>query len=185
MSDLPFWPSQFTLSDFSDLAQAIIAAINLFLAGYIIFYQINKDRNTERATALLNEQNIKLQWFKELIVQPNVGSISRFYDNLSLIREKITSNDLSTEERESINNYAKGELSQFRKSFVDVLLQVDPTFATETLKNVDELIDSLTEAIFNEELKLALPNVYEKNIGSKIFYSRNSLIAQLYNYKGV
>lgn len=179
------WVFGLSLADFSDLAQVIIAAINLLLAGYIILYQINKDKESERSTALLNEQNIKLQWFKELIVQPNIAVMNTFFSQLLALREKITSNDLPIEQREAINNSAKTELSVFRKSFVDVLMQVDPEFGAQTLKNVDDLVDSITEAIFNEELKLTLPSVYEKNIASKIHYSRNTLIAQLYNYKGI
>ena len=66
----------FSLSDIADLSQVIIAIANLFLAGYILIYQIRKDRKTDNETARLNEQNIKLQWFKELIVQPNIDIIA-------------------------------------------------------------------------------------------------------------
>ncbi len=174
-----------SLTDFSDFAQVVIAVINLFLAVYIIFYQIKKDSKSDNDTARLNEQNIKLQWFKELIVQPNIAAINTFYDNLTLIKEKITSNDLDDGEKESINEFVKSELSKLRKSFVDVLLQVDKPFADKVLENLDELVDGITNSIFDEELKLKLPSVYDKNIGSKISYSKNKLLALLYNYKGV
>ena len=157
-----------SLSDFSDIAQVVIAVINLFLAAYIIIYQIRKDRKSDNDTARLNEQNIKLQWFKELIVQPNIASINTFYENLALIKEKITSNDLDEQQKESINEFVKAELSKIRKSFIDVLLQIDKPFADKVLENLDELVDGITNSIFDEELKLKLPTVYEKNIGSKI-----------------
>ncbi len=175
----------FTLSDVSDLSQVVIAVANLFLAGYVVFYQIRKDKKTDNETALLNEQNIKLQWFKELIVQPNMEILSSFYSNLHTIKEKINSNDLTIEEKEDINNFVKSELKKLRISFVDVLLLVDKKFADKLLKNLDELIDSITNSIFDDELKLKNSAVYEKNIGSKISYSKNNLIAQLYNYKGI
>lgn len=174
-----------SLSDISDISQVIIAVANLFLAGYVIFYQIRKDRKSDNATALLNEQNIKLQWFKELIVQPNMAVINSFYDNLQTIRHQITSNDLSIEQKEDINNFVKAELVKIRKSLVDVLQLVDKNFAAHLMKNLDELVDGITNSIFDDELKLKNPTVYEKAIGSKISYSRNNLISQLYNYKGI
>jgi hypothetical protein len=174
-----------TLSDFSDIAQIIIAMFNLLLAAYIIIYQVKKDRKAESDTAKINEQSIKLQWFKELIVQPNIASINSFYENLSSIKSKISSNDLDTEKKEEINNFVKSELSGIRKSFVDVLFQVDKPFAGKVLANLDELVNGITDSIFDEELKLKLPSVYEKNIGSKISYSKNNIVALLYNYKGI
>ena len=174
-----------SLADFSDIAQIVIAAINLFLAAYIIFYQVKKDKRSDNDTARLNEQNIKLQWFKELIVQPNLAVINSFYENLSSIKDKISSNDLNIQEKEVINEFVKTELSKIRKSFVDVLLQVDKPFADKVLINLDELVDGITNSIFDEELKLKLPAVYDKSIGSKISYSKNKLLALLYNYKGI
>lgn len=174
-----------SLSDFSDIAQVIIAAANLFLAGYVIFYQIKRDKKSDSSTALLNEQNIKLQWFKELIVQPNIEGINNFYQNLSLLRNRITTNDISIEQKETINDIVKAELSIIRKSFVDVLIQIDKKFGDKIMANLDELVDNITNAIFNDELKLAMPSVYEKEIGAKIAYSKNNLLSLLYNYKGV
>jgi hypothetical protein len=177
--------AEISLSDVSDVSQVFIAVANLFLAGYVLIYQIRKDKKADSATAKLNEQNIKLQWFKELIVQPNMKSIELFYSNLHTIKDKINSNDLSIEEKEDINNFVKLELSIFRKSFLDVLQLIDKHFSDQLLVNLDELIDGITNAIFDDELKLKITSVYEKNIGSKISYSKNNLIAQLYNYKGL
>ena len=172
-----------SLSDFSDLSQVIIAIVNLFLAYYVLRYQISKDKKIDNETARLNEQNIKLQWFKELIIQPNVEKINLFYSNLHSIRDKITSNDLTDDEKQRINEFVKAELSTIRKSFVDMLQSVDKNFADKVLENLDSLIDDITNSIFNDELKLHNVAVYEKNIGSKISYSNNKLIGDIYNYK--
>lgn len=173
------------LTELSELSQVFIAIVNLFLAGYVVFYQIRKDKKADNETAKLNEQNIKLQWFKELIVQPNMEIISLFYSNLHTIKDKINSNDLLIEEKEDINNFVKGELAKLRKSFLDVLQLVDKKFSDQLLSNLDELVDDITNSIFNDELKLKIEAVYEKNVGSKISYSKNNLISQLYNYKGL
>lgn len=174
-----------SLSDLADWSQVLIALVNLFLAGYVIFYQIRKDKKIDNDTAKINEQNIKLQWFKELVVQPNMDGIKEFYLSLNTIYSKINSNDLTNDEKQDINDFVKLELSKLRKSFVDVLFLVDKNFAEQLMKNLDELVDAITNAIFNDELKLKIPSVYEKNIGSKISISKNKVIAQLYNYKGI
>lgn len=178
-------PDTFTLSDGADWAQVIIAFANLILAGYVIIYQIGKDRKIENGTAKLNEQNIKLQWFKELVVQPNMEAITNFYTNLHTIDTKINSNDLTVDEKQDINEFVKAELSKLRKSFIDVVFFIDRPLSEQLMANLDELVDGITNAIFNDELKLKKPEVYEKNIGSKISASKNKIIALLYNYKGV
>jgi len=173
------------LSDLASIAQVIIAIANICLAIYIFTYQRSKDQKTQNDTARLNEQNIKLQWFKELVIQPNFDVINKFYDDLNSIEGQIGSNDLNDEEKEKINDFIKASQSRLRKSLVDVLLFVDPQFANKAKENLDKLVDGITEAIFNDELKLKNPNTYEKYIASKISASKNNLIAQLYNYKGL
>jgi hypothetical protein len=111
--------------------------------------------------------------------------INSFYNNLNTIRDRITTNDLTNDQKEDINNFVKQELSTLRKSFVDVLLLVDKKFSDKLLANLDELVDGITNSIFDDELKLNLESVYEKSIGQRIAYSKNNLIAQLYNYKGI
>lgn len=86
------------VSDFADIANIIIAIVNLFLAGYIFIYQRAKDKNDnikqlkneidEKKEAIsLQEQNIRLQWFKELIIQPHIAEMNSFYKNLYAIEE--------------------------------------------------------------------------------------------------
>ena len=174
-----------TLKDVADISQVVVGISSLFLAGYVFIYQRQKDKKNDFQTALLHEQNIKLQWFKELVVQPNLGTINQFYTNLHSIKEKITSDNMSLPEREDMNNYIKSELSAIRKTFIDILLQVDNKFGALILKNLDDLVDELTEAIFNDELKLKHPAVCEKHLTNKISYSKNSFLALLYNYKGL
>ena len=50
--------------------------------------------------------------------------------------------------------------------------------------NLDNLIDSLTIAIDNDELKLNNENTFKKEIESKIQNSHTKLLALIYNFKG-
>lgn len=173
-----------SLSDFADVAQVIIALANIGLAIYFFGHQRKKDQKTDQQTARLHEQNIKLQWFKELIIQPNLASIQQFYKNLHSLKEQIQSNELTEEEKLKLSAFAKQQLSLIKKSLVDVLIAVDKPFSDKVRDNVEGLVDEIVVAIFNDELKLKNPTTYEKSIGSRITYSENSLVALLYNYKG-
>lgn len=174
-----------SLSEFADLSQVVIAIAGFFLAGYVFIYQRGQDKVNERITAQLNEQNIRLQWFKELVVQPNVIHINKFYDQLQTVKDMITSDNMQDHEKQAISTFIKKESSDFRKAFVDLLIQLDSELGNKVMENIDGLIDGLTESIFNDDLKLTRPTVYEKCISSKISYSKNSLVGLLYQFKGM
>jgi hypothetical protein len=174
-----------TLSEFADISQVVIAIASLALAAYIFIYQRRHDSASERATAVLNEQNIRLQWFKELVVQPSMNSINNFYANLHKVKVMIKSDYMQDHEKQDISEFIKKESSKLRKEFIDMLIQLNPKLGNTVMANIDSLIDGLTESIFNDDLKLTRDAVYDQHISSKISYSKNSLIALLFNYKGV
>lgn len=185
-----------SISDFADLANIIIAGFNLFLAYYIFIYQKGKDK-TDKAEAArkeqaaktealnLQEQNIRLQWFRELIVQPHLTEINQFYSNLHSIENKLSVATISEELKIDIAAFIKSEQSKLRKTFIDVLRAVNPQLHAEIESNLDTLIDSITNAIFNQGLNLNDKATFDKEAGSLISYSHNDLVSKIYNYKGV
>lgn len=186
----------FSISDASDIANLIIAAFTLGLGYYIFVYQREKDKKdkVEREekeqsnkieTLLLQEQNIKLQWFKELVIQPHLSDINNFYSSLHTLEQKITTNTLTEDKKFELIDFIKLEQSALRKTFVDVLHGVDSKLHDAVLTNFDNLTDEITNTIFNDGFNLTHKPTYEKEIGSKITYSRNDLLSKIYNYKGV
>ncbi len=186
----------FSISDAADIANLIIAAFTLGLAYYIFVYQREKDKKDkvereekEQAnkieTLLLQEQNIKLQWFKELVVQPHLTDINKFYSSLHTLESKITTNTLSEDKKFELIEFIKLEQSEIRKTFVDVLHGVNKHLYESVINNLDKLTDEITNTIFNDGLNLTHKPTYEKEIGSKITYSRNDLLSRIYNYKGI
>lgn len=174
-----------SISDLSDVANVVIALVNIALAYYIFFYQKQKDQESKIASSKLQEQNIRLQWFKELIIQPHLGDINTFYVELHKLQGMITSNTLSEEKKIELSDFIKEKQAGLRKKFVDVLHGVHPQLYNDVIDNLDNLTDTLTTAIFNDGLNLTHSPTYEKEIGVKIMYSRNDLISKIYNYKGV
>jgi hypothetical protein len=86
---------------------------------------------------------------------------------------------------EEINQFIKNEFRVLRITFLDVVYIVDKPLGQTIKSNLDELVNGITDAIFDPTLKLAMESVYEKHIGLKILDSKNKLFGSLYNFKGV
>lgn len=179
----------------SEIANIVIAIANIFLAGYIFIYQLRKDKKDEikqrekeqsdRVTVLdLQEQNIRLLWFKELIVQPHLSNINLFYQNLHALEEQLAIPHISEDTKESSLEFVKLECSKIRKSFIDILRTVNPELHNEIKNNIDNLLDHITNKLFDAGLNLNDKPTFEREVGSKISYSHNDLISKLYSYKG-
>jgi hypothetical protein len=195
-TDSTYLTNSSTITDVSGIANIIIAAMSLGLAYYIFVYQKNKDKK-DKATQLqkeqddkieatkLQEQNIRLQWFKELVIQPHLSDINNFYNQLHTLESQITTVTLSDQQKIDLSDFIKSEQAKLRKSFVDVLLGVNPLLYNEVISNLDKLTDSITITIFDDGLNLTHKPTYEREIGSKISYSRNDLISKIYSFKGM
>ena len=125
-----------------------------------------------------------MQWFKELIIQPKLNDLYKFYDNLELIKSKIDKENMDEDSILALNQFIKDEAANFRKTFADVLLIVEKPLYDKIKANLDELITGLTEAISNDEHKLTNAKTFEKVISKPIHYSKSNLIALIYNFEG-
>lgn len=184
------------LKTVANFANIVIALSNLVLAWYIFVYQKNKDKQDdcsrrekeyrdELKALQLQKQNIRLLWFKELIVQPHLESITDFYKNLQNISQKMSqiNDDISDDLRSKISSSIKDEYSILRDSFVYVLKIVNENLYTDMRDNLDSIIDQITKDLFDPNLNFKDPKIY-KELCSRISDSRNYLIGKLYNYKG-
>lgn len=174
----------FTISDFSDIAQIFIAIVNVVLLIYTFTYTRNKDNKDTYRNLRLQDQNIKLQWFKELIVQPNFSKVLKFYEDIQETSEKLLAENLSDQSKIEIADEIKQQQSTLRKSFVDTLRIADPKLERLVKLNLDTLIGNLTISIFDKGINLSHPPAFEKEISSKIIYSKNDLISTIYSFKG-
>lgn len=183
-----FWynsiESQSLISDISDIANIIIALVNLVLAGYIFVYQKEKDRKSNIETLINQERNIRLQWFKELIIQPHIDDISTYYQSLHNIENKFNTPIISEDLKQEINTLIKYLSYEFRRSFIDSLRKINPEMYNEIKSNIDSLTDELSEIIFDAGLNLNDKTTYERYIGSKITYSKNEITSIIFQYKG-
>lgn len=187
--------SSWSISDYADLANIVIAFFNLGLAFYIFVYQRNKDNKDKQLLSKreqvnkiealnIQEQNIRLQWFKELIIQPHINEINIFYSKLHSLEKSLTRDIVTEEEKIKIITFIKFEQSKLRKAFGDILINVNLQLYIDIKINLDSLIDLITERIFDDNLPLNKGSNFEKHIGSVISYSHNDLISKIFNYKG-
>ncbi len=172
------------LSDVADIAQVIIALINVGLAIYIFVYQKSQNLKTELKTSEQNEQNIKLHWFKELIIQPNFNHLNSFFENLEKIKEKINSDNLNESQIVEINSFIKFEAKKFRQNFNDCILNIDDSLYKEIKSKIEELVTTLTIVISDDEHKFTNNKTVEREILEPIRYCKNDIISLIFKYKG-
>ncbi|MGP8217210.1 MAG: hypothetical protein ACLQQ4_16690 [Bacteroidia bacterium] len=152
---------------------------------YIFTYQRGKDRKDLARNISLQEQNIKLQWFKELIVQPHIDEIRAFYTSLHSLQIKLSAGTITDDVRSEVTEFVKTEGSNLRKSFIDVLLSVDSKLHQDIKTNIDSLVDGITQKLWDAGLNLNHKPTFEREVANLISYSHNDLISRMYNYKGV
>lgn len=169
---------------FSKWSQIILGVLTLCLAFYVFIYQKNKDKKDVVKADLIAKKAIKLQWFKDIIIEPNVQYLFKFYENVSGIKQKIKSTDLSDDEKVEIIQFIKEEQSQLRKSFLDLVRCIDSKLFDSIFDNIDLLTDALTNTISNDELKLKNDRTYEREINSKIQSSYAIVMEMIFSYEG-
>lgn len=163
----------FTLDNIEKIANVIIALLTLILGYYVFVYQRKKDKIDRKS-----------QWLKDLIIEPKLGKIDEFYSNISTLKSKIKTNDLTDDEKIDIINEIKLHSSNFRKNFLTYLQFLAPTLYVKLQINIDNLTDELTDVISNDELKLCNEKTYEREITNRISNSHSYILQQLFEYQG-
>lgn len=174
----------FSISNLSGISNIIIAFLTLYLGYYVFIYQKNKDSKSDEEIELNRIKNIKLQWFKEIIIQPKIELVFKFYDNINRIQHQIKANDLNDNDKIEIINFIKKEQTILRKSFLDLIQHINSELYNDLTMNVDNLTDKLTDVISNDELKLMNEQTYNREIKSKIEYSYSGFLSRIFNYCG-
>jgi hypothetical protein len=171
----------------SDIANIIIAFCSLLLTGYIFIYQRTKDKKADIATANLNNQNLKLQWFKDLIIQPHLEILNKTFKTIldhPSLSISPTSADYSTKSDDYIK-FTKTELYSLRKNFLSLFLTVNNQFYDNAIIIIDKHIDDITKALIDDLADLSNDYLYESVLIQKVISTRNSLIKLIYNFKGL
>jgi hypothetical protein len=171
----------------SDCANIIIAGVNLLLAFYIFIYQRNKDKKSDFNIAKLNEQTINLQWFKELIIQPHINSFIESYRKLiNFVPDFVPPGNANyTDKIDGYVVFLKEQLFPLSKNFISLFETVDPKLHKSAIAIIDEVIETITLKLIDNEIDLSLVENYESIILKEIINSKNKMIKLIYTYKAI
>lgn len=170
----------------TDFANIIVAVCSLCLTGYIFIYQKSKDQESSRTTAILNNQNLKLQWFKDLVIQPNLDLFSSTFKTLldhPPLNIQPGSVDYQNKSLDYIS-FTKNELFLLRRNFLSLFLAADVQLYDDSITIVDDHLDYITQKLINEETDLSIPSFHEDILNKEIIKMKNSFIKLIYSYSG-
>jgi heme/copper-type cytochrome/quinol oxidase subunit 2 len=177
-------PTTNFLTEIESIANIIIAVLTFALGFYVFVYQRRKDNESKIEAEQMHRKSIKLQWFKEIIIQPRIDSVFEFYEALNKLKEDLNVPDIEDEEKIKIIGYLKLEQSKLRKSFLDLIQHINSELHKGISSNIDNLTDTITNAVSNDELKLNNSKTYEREIQTKIQSSYNDVLSKIFNYCG-
>ena len=179
--DCPVGPS--LIENLSTISTIVTALASLALATYVFIYQRRKD-NKEQAEQMKEiHRNVRLQWFKDAIIQPNLVDIYTFYRSLHnevfILHEPVT--DI---QKSLVIENVKTHCYDFRKSFIELISAVDKDTHMKVQKSLDILLDTLTNNIFDEGINLSHPPTFNEKIEKPINNCKTGLFTILFNYEG-
>lgn len=159
------------------IAMIFIASANVSFAFYIF-------RSKNKKDDYIHEKNRKIGLLKSLILDYNMKYLYDFFDNIDNETQALKTKDLSNEDKKIINDKIIDYGKSLRQKFIDTLLAIDKKLYTELLSFSDELIDNLTETIFNEGINLSHQPMYDEKINKLVTETKTSIIETLFGYKG-
>ncbi len=179
--ETPNTSSSFNINDWirtiATVLTFILSVVNLFYA-VIIFYYKDKKEDVEK------KKDLNVGWFKSLILDYNLEHFYNFFQDTEKQLEKLKSKTLTHKAREKINETIKDYQSTLRKNFIDMLLAVDEKLYSNTINELDKLIDHFTEVMFDTKINLSHQPSFEEEVAKKLTETRTNILKMFFDYKG-
>lgn len=131
-----------------------------------------------------NDTDRRVKWFQELVYTPNKDNLQTYFSNLSTLKSKMATAELTGDEKVALMNFVKEEHAKFRSGFIDIIKLIAPTVHDSLLTALEQLTDELIKAIDNDELKLNNARTYDREIASQISACHSTIISTIFNYAG-
>lgn len=172
------------ISAISHLTLAIVSIVNFIFIYCIFRKQKKKDLEDFNKSEKLRRENLKLTWFRELIILPQWDNVNNYYENVLIIASKLKVQNLLYGEKMKILNELKDETSELRKSFVDILMVVDLRLHSLVLASLDKMQDGITEVAYDEGINLNHEPKFKSKVENLITYSKNDIISLVFSFDG-
>ncbi|MDO9185860.1 MAG: hypothetical protein Q7W13_07595 [Bacteroidia bacterium] len=168
---------------FADVANIIIAFINLCLVVYIFSHQRKKEKNERIFQQQTKSKEFRHNWFKELIILPKIIELNSHFSKVEQIAEKLKQTGLTIAQRKKIDTELKAEFRRFSKEFVELLYAVNLTFADKIQKYSDDCLDSIQLQIHTPTKSLSVEKNFQSLLLENIRTYRNSIISNIYSFE--
>lgn len=170
-------PEKSLLDNICSVASIIIAIANVVLIIFIFRHNNKKDDSDKEKT---RRQHL----LKTLVLDYNMSKLYSFYQEIHKETNALLANNLSNEDKSRINENIKEKAVELRQNFIDMFLAIDDNLYKMLLSKIDELIDSLTNTIFDEGINLAFKPKYDEEVSKRIRESKTAIIGVLFSYTG-
>jgi hypothetical protein len=161
----------------SQISSIIIASFSLLFAIYIFVFQNKKDDKKD-------ENSRKIDSLKTIIFEHNLNWLFDYFDQIVIKTEALKVNAFSDLEKEELNDKLQDDLKKLRLKFTDLLLVVDKSLYEKVKDLLDELLDKITNNMFDDGINLQHPPKFEEVITTNISQYKTDIIRELYEFNG-
>lgn len=153
------------------IAMAVIAIVDIVLTIFI-FKQGRKDSNESAY------KTRKFELMQSLILNSNIKKFYNFFDDVSEECSRLKSNtDKGT--KTAVNQAIKASLKIFRLEFITLVKVIDSGLYDTMIKAADQLVDGITEAIFDPGINLKHEPKYDEVVAQRISKCRMDCLSML------
>lgn len=167
----------------TDWINVVIATLNLFIVIYIIRHQRKKDKDDRDFQIKTKSQEYKHNWFKELLILPNIGVVNQHFVKLEEVTKKLKENGLSQRQRSNIDKKLKSEFKKFSKEFIELLYAANEDLANRIQDFSDECLDNLQKEVYSPTRSLSDEDNYQKLILDHVNIYKNKILIDIFNFE--
>ena len=160
------------ISTITAVATSVIALVNIGLTIYI-YTQNRKD------SSIIENCKRRFELMQILILNHNMNKLYDFYDEITAecLRLQNTSEDQG---KKDINSVLLEKAKRFRHNFISLFNVIDPQLYKSLLSIIDNLVDNITNAIFDDGINLKHAPKYDEVISQRISKNRVDFLSTIY-----
>jgi hypothetical protein len=159
------------------IATLIISIINLRYALWMFEYKDNKEERDKSRTR-------NIDWFKKLIIDPNLSQFYDFFDNVETEYKQLTTGNCTEELKRKIESDTLQHQIKLRRNFISTLGVVDEFLYSFVEEKIDDLIGGINKSIFDEGINLTHRPMFEEKVLKPISDTRIEILKKVFEYSG-
>lgn len=162
----------------SVIITAVFAIANLILA--ISVFRLDRASSEKNA-----EAERRLTMFKTLVLDAKMNTFHEAIKTMRKIVDEIPSMEESVEKKTELNEQLRKCFYELTVDFIDLFMAIDYKNLYEPIRDKkQDLQDELTNALFDEGIRLSHRPKYEERILAPMSKMQTEIIKILYNYDG-